>query len=411
MKEAAKYLIIGGGIAGTTAAETIRQQDKDGSIAIISDEPYGLYSRIMLSKPNFFLEKIPFEKVWLKQTSWYQEQNIKLIAGKKAVELDVSKKTVVLDDGTNIEYEKLLLAIGGCARKLTNPGSDKKNIFVLRTLDDAKGIIAATKTAKKAVTIGGGFVSFEMCDMLRMAGIEVTLLIREDCYWKNLLDETSGAMIEDALIKGGVKIIKQAEVAEFYGKEKVEGVVLKDGSKIDCDMAICGVGIFCPFSWLESAGIKAGRGILANEFLETNIPDIWTAGDSAEFKDIIIGETVQLGNWVNAQMQGKAAGLNMVGKKEPFKLVSFYTTQGFGLTIAFVGDIRPKPERVIINRGSKEMNSYARIIIADGEVVGATLINRTQELSVISKIIEKDINVAGKEKELSDPAFNLSSLN
>lgn len=410
MKEAAKYLIIGGGIAGTTAAETIRQQDKEGSISIVSDEPHGLYSRIMLSKPNFFLEKIPFEKVWLKKESWYQEKNIKLIAGKKAVELDVSKKIIVLDDGMAIEYEKLLLAVGGCARKLTAIGFDKRNIFVLRTLDDAKGIIAATKKAKKAIAIGAGFVSFEMCEMLRMAKIDVTLLMREKRYWQYLLDETSGLMIEEALEKGGVNIMNETEVVEFYGEEKLEGAVLKDGRKIDCDLAIIGVGIQCLLSWIEGGGVKVGRGILANEFLETNVPDIWTAGDSAEFKDLILGETIQLGNWVNAQIQGKIVGLNMVGKKEPLKLVSFYTTQGFGITIAFVGDVRPEPGRIVINRGSRDMNSYARIIIAGDEVVGATLINRTQELGAISNIIKNDVKVTGKEKELSDPLFDLASL-
>lgn len=417
MESRIKYLIIGGGVAGTTAAETIRSRDKSGSIMIVSDEPYPLYSRIMLSKPNFFLEKIPFDNIWLKKDRWYEEKQVSLFLNKSAASLNTNNKKITLDDGKEINYDKLLLAIGGCARRFSGPGADKKGVFVLRSLDDAKSIIAGTKTAKQAIAIGGGFVSFEMCEMLRLAGIDVTLLVREDYYWQNLLDEPSGLMIEEALAKGGVKILRKTEVAEVLGGDQAEGLLLKDGNKLECDMVVVGIGLLCPFAWIEQAGIVVNRGVIANEYLETNAKDVWVAGDAAEFNDLILEERVQLGNWVNAQMQGRAAGFNMAAsldelgiRKEPFRMVSFYTTQGFGITIAFVGDVRPEKDRLIIPRGSPEQGSYSRILIKDGEVVGATLINRTQELGVITKIIEKNIKTAGRENNFSDPSFNLAEL-
>ena len=366
--EKIKYLIIGGGIAGTTAAETIRRHDASGSIGIVSDEPHRLYSRVMLSKPNFFLERIPFEQIWLKKDSWYAENDVGLIAGRRAAGLDAFKKTVTLDDGTPLAYEKLLLAIGG------------------------------------------GFVSFEMCEMLRMAGIAVTLILREPYYWQPLLDESSGRMIERALENGGVKILYAAEVSRVLGGSAVTGVALTNGAEIPCEMIIAGIGIFCPLEWIAHAGVAVNRGILANEYLETNQPDVWAAGDAAEFNDLILGERLQLGNWVNAQVQGRAAGANMAGQRQPFRMVSFYTTQGFGITIAFVGDVRPEKDRMIIPRGTPENGSYGRIIIKDGEVIGATLINRTAELAAISKMIEKDVKVAGREKELADTSFDLKTL-
>lgn len=144
------------------------------------------------------------------------------------------------------------------------------------------------------------------------------------------------------------------------------------------------------------------------------MPDVWAAGDVAEFKDLILDETVQLGNWVNAREQGRIAGLNMIGEKTPFKFVSFYSTQGFGISIAFIGDVRPEPERIIIKRGSPEINSYARIIVLNKgdrrEIEGATLINRTGEMSAIAKLIESNIDVSQKLKELADPNFALKSL-
>src|SRR3989344_7918772 len=408
--EKARYLIIGGGISGTTAAETIRRSDPTGSIIIVSDEPYRLYSRIMLSKPNFFLEKIPFDQIWLKKESWYTENNVQLVLGKSAVRLDSQVKTVTLNTGEKLRYEKLLLAVGGCARRWELPGAEKRGIFYLRTLDDAKTIMAAVKTVKHAVAIGGGFISFEMCDMLRLAGIDVTLLLRESYFWEPMLDETSGRMIEDALEKGGVKIMRNTEVSEIIGENAVEAVITKKGEKIPCQIASVGIGVFCPFTWVAEAGVKVNRGILSDEYLETSVPDIFVAGDSAEFKDLVLGEQIQLGTWVNAQMQGRTAGLNMTGAKNLFSMVSFYTTQGFGITIGFVGDVRPEKDRLIISRGSKEMNSYARLLLKDGKLMGATLINRTQELGPLSKLIEKRTNLAGKESELADVSFSLANL-
>lgn len=412
------YLIIGGGIAGTTAAETIRGHDPSGSIGIVSDEPHRLYSRIMLSKPNFFLGKISFDQIWLKKEAWYGENKIEFIAGKKAVGLDPVKKIIRLDNGQDIGYQKLLVATGGCPRLWPIPGTDKQGVFYLQTLDDAKAIIAAMKSAKKAVAVGGGFISFEICEMLRMAGIEVTLVMRESYYWEPLLDQAAGGIIEKAIGQGGVKVIKNSEVEKVEGGDRVCEVVTKDGKRIECDMIITGIGVYCDTEWLRPSGLAIGRGILTNEYLETNLPEVFAAGDAAEFKDIILGHRIQLGNWVNAQSQGRAAGNNMTvsidklgtRRPKPFKMVSFYTTQGFGITIAFAGDVRPSQDRIIITRGSPESGSYGRIIIKDGEIVGTTLINRTQELWAISKLIESDAKVDGLEKELTDPSFELKQL-
>jgi len=409
-----EYLIIGGGVAGATAAETIRQKKSTASVAVINDEPYALYSRVMLSKPSFFLGKIPFDQVWLKGAEWYKEHNIAFLGGKKAVGIDAINKTVSLDDGTKYGYKNLLIATGVCPRKWEVAGADKKGIYYLRTLDDGKAIMKAVKSAKRAITIGGGFISFEMAELLKMAGLETTAVIRESYFWEPTLDEASGRMIEKALKDRGVKITYKAEVSEISGKDEVEGIVLKDGRRIECDMIICGIGAVCEAGWLKSSELKLNRGILTNEYLETSLPDVWAAGDVAEFKDLILDETVQLGNWVNAREQGRIAGLNMIGEKTPFKFVSFYSTQGFGISIAFIGDARPGPERIVIKRGSPEANSYARIIILNKgdrkEVEGATLINRTGEMSAIAKLIESNIDVSQKLKELADPNFALKSL-
>jgi NAD(P)H-nitrite reductase large subunit len=417
--ESYKYLIIGGGAAGTSAAETIREKDAFGTIAIISDEAHPLYSRVMLSKPNFFLGKIPFDQIWMKGANWYETNKITFVGGRTVTALDAGKKIVTLDDGKQISYEKLLIATGVRTRPWNIPGSDKKGIFSLRTLEDGQKIMEAIKTGKKAVTIGGGFIGFEMADLMHLAGLDTTMLLREDYFWQPTLDETSGKMIENALAVAGVKILKNTEVTEVVGEENTEGVVLKDGTKLDCDIIIVGIGVVPPnLDFAKNAGIETKNAILANEFLETNVADIWTAGDIAEYKDLLLEENIQLGNWVNAREQGRVAGLNMAAsagvsgaEKTLFRFVSFYTTQGVGINIAFVGDARPLPDRTIILRGSPESGSYERILVdTKGELVGATMINRTGDMSTISKLIENNVDITTHATDLGDANFDLKNL-
>jgi NAD(P)H-nitrite reductase large subunit len=155
----------------------------------------------MLSKSEFFLGKIPLEKVFLKHDPWYKENNIELIAGRKAVRLDTTKKIVMLNDGVELNYEKLLLAIGSCSRKLDIPGVDKEGVFVLRTISDAKALMKKTKKAKHAIAIGGGFTNFEICNLFRKIGLEAMLVIREPHFWDPVFDKPSGEIIEKALEK------------------------------------------------------------------------------------------------------------------------------------------------------------------------------------------------------------------
>ena len=405
-----KYLIVGGGVAGTTAAETIRATDKEGSIAIVSDEPYRFYSRILLSKPNFFLEKIPFDQIWLKDEAWYRQNQISLMLGKEATKLDPKGRVVSLNDGSAWHYEKLLLAVGACARRWSVPGAEKKGVLSLRTLDDAKEVISRVKNIKQAILIGSGFISFEMADMLVMAGVDTTLVILESYYWEPVLDEASGRMIEKVLIEHGVKILHKSEVFQIEGEENVTGVVLKDGTKLPCQLIVAGIGVECPLGWIKEAGVIVNRGILADEYLQTNFADIYAAGDCAEFNDLVLGERVLLGNWVNAQVHGRTAAANMVGGHQPSKMVSFYTTQGMGLAIAFVGNVRVTPDREVVVRGTLEAGSYGRLILHNGKLVGATLLNLTREMGMLAKIIEGGADLTAKKPFLADLKNDLSMI-
>jgi nitrite reductase (NADH) large subunit len=404
------YLIIGGGIAGTTAAETLRKKDAVSSIAIVSDEPHPLYSRVLLSKVGILNGEKPLDSVFLKNQAWYDTNKITLISGTTATGLNAAAKKVTLSGGKDAEYDKLLLATGVHAKKWTVTGAEKKGVLHLRGLDDMKALIEAFRTKKHAILIGSGFVSFEIAEVLRSLNINTTLVMREKYYSEPVLSEAEGKMIEKNLEDHGVVIKRDMEVTEVLGDGVVTGVLLRDGTKLDCDMVLSMIGIMYPIQWLRSSGIKLNTGIVTNEFLETSLPNVWSAGDTTEYFDKVLKEPFMYGSWMNARAQGETAALNMTGKKTELRVVSFQTSNGFGNTIGITGDIRVLPGRTVINRSSPIDNSHCRLLIKDGVIVGATIINRVQELATISRLIKEEVNISAKLGEMGSAKFDLKTL-
>ena len=385
------YLIIGGGIAGTTAAETIRKYDSEGSITIVSDEPHRLYSRILLSKPGFFLGEIPRERIFLRKENWYKQKDIHFLPGKKAVSLHPQKQKITLDDGQKILYQKLLLATGGSPKKWVVPGADKKGIHFLQTLHQAEKIIGSLSKIKRAVVVGGGFVSFELCDLLRKAGKEVVLITRRLQFWGSVFHEQGSTLILQAIKKAGVQVILQTEVICVEGEDSVTSVVCANGQSLSCDAIFVGIGMEYETGWLNEAGIKTGSGICTDAFLQTSLPSVWAAGDIAKFDDVLMGESVQYGNWVNAQRQGEYVGRMMTKQTtEPFRCVSSYTSSGFGLHLSFVGDIRREGREIISENGID--GSYKQLFLKQNILVGSVLINRVKDIGEMVQAIEQRKN-------------------
>jgi len=408
-----KYVIIGGGIAGTTAAESIRKLDREGKIAIISDEPYRLYSRVLLSKPGWVLGEQPFDNVWLKTDAWYEENNIHLFRGLSATMLDADRKCVALSDDDVLSYEKLLLATGAHNRMWNVPGADKEGIHYLRTIHDAQGLCeVAQGEPKKIVTIGSACVSFEIIEILRSRGFAVTAVMREKYFFEPQLSKLGVEPIERTLEEHGVEIIREMDVVEVLGGSHVEGVRLADGRELTCDYILPFIGVELPLEWVKAAGIATRRGIYANKYLETNVPDVYTAGDTAEYWDVCLGETVTMGNWMSARLQGEVAGKNMVGpERMHFEQVSFHSSHGFGYTIGWVGDVRPLPDRTIVHIPvENDIEDHCRIVVRHGRIIGGTTVNRPDLMMLITKLVKSKIDVRDKLEALGDGTVDLKSL-
>src|SRR3989344_6448907 len=247
------YLIIGGGIAGTTAAETIRSQDSASSIVILTEESNRLYSRVLL--PHYLRNENTLESLFLRTEGSYQEKNIQLIAGERAIKIDTATKQVTTDKSSIFKYQKLLLATGGKVNRLVVPGSDLNEVVYLRTFEDAKKIRELISKSRQAAVLGGGFIGIDLVQSFVKNGLATTAIIREKAFWESVVGENSGKLLSQILENHGVKILTETVAEEFVGQERLEGIRLTGGTTVKADIAGVGIGIHLDIDYLKDSGL------------------------------------------------------------------------------------------------------------------------------------------------------------
>lgn len=378
------YLIIGCGIAGITAAETIRTNDQNGTIAIVGEEPYIVYSRVLL--PRYIKGKLERNKLFLRKKEDFEAKKIDLILGKKLVAINTKNKTVALSDGDEIAYGKIIIATGGKIKEIGIKGSDKKNVFYLQTLDDSDAIKNALPEIKIASVIGGGFIALEFLDIFASAKIQTTLICRRNTLFSGALEETGTKLLEKIFLEYGIETILNETVTEFIGKEKVDGILTSDGRKISCDAIGIGIGLERNISFVSDSNIKTKEGILTDVYLNAG-ENIFAAGDVAEYYDQSTGKSRLSGNWNSAFLQGKTAGLNASGKNSEFASITSYSAANLGFNLIFIGETKNFSDN--ISRIDDTKRKYERIFLLDGKVMGAALINMPEERQKITKLIEQ----------------------
>ncbi|MDO8486762.1 MAG: FAD/NAD(P)-binding oxidoreductase [Candidatus Curtissbacteria bacterium] len=429
------YLIVGGSAAGTTAAEVIRSRNGEGSITIVTDEEEE-YSRVLL--PFYSRNKIKREQVFLKTPDWYKQKNIELLKKTKATGLNCADHLITLSDGEEIQYGKLLISIGGRVIRLDAAGSQLENILYFRTLEDTDKVIKAASSAKAGVIVGGGLISLDFATCFKANNVgEVTILVKEPYFWANRLGPDSSKVMVSVLAKNGVKVLTGEEVERFEFEQgrtlfkgptlnnKVATVVTKSGKRFECGVVGVGIGIKVDLEWIAKAGVKTNRGILTNEYLETNVKDVYAAGDCAEFADVIFGRQHMMGNWANATSQGQAAAKGMVGERTIYETASSYSDSFFEGTYSFIGVTDMAFADEVISRGSVESGKMTQIYIktigrwprgASGpegntkRIVGATVINSAGEVAPLTAAVKGKVDVSFLVDKLADTNFDLNQL-
>lgn len=384
------YLIVGGGVAGTTCAEELRKRDASAQITILSEEQHPLYSRVLL--PHYMKGKIPRERVFLKRETWYVEQNIEWHPGVLAQHLDVRNKFVGTSDGREYTYDKLLIATGGEVRPLEE---DMRGVSYFRTLDDADQflqLVTEQGNQARGMVYGSGFIACEYINLFKHFSIPMAVAYRGPHFWTHSLLPEAGELIAHTVGANGVEVLENTPLQSLKGDTELRGIVTRHGEHHATILGV-GIGIEPDFSWLRDAGIEVGAGVKANEFLETNVPDVFTAGDVAEFFDPILGRQIQIGNWMNAMSQGRTLAKTMTGERTRFQLVSSYATNVLGLEIIFVGDVEKAAAEKIELIGSLETGGITQVFERDGRVVGAAIIGRNKDRAPITKAIQEKTNI------------------
>ena len=334
----ASVVIVGGGAAGNAAAEMLRREGYDGPVTLISADESLPYDRPNLSK-DYLAGTAPEEWIPLRSADFYREQKIDTLTNISVTSVDPKAKQVTLSDGRSLGYGALLLATGAEPVRLSIPGDDLLHVCYLRTLADSRRIIAKAENAKRAVVIGASFIGLEVAASLRERKLEVAVVGKGSLPLAKVLGRELGNLIRETHESHGVKFYLGRTPAVIQDRN----VQLDDGTTLECDLVVAGIGVRPNTALAEKAGIATDNGILVNEFMETNIPGIFAAGDIARWPDPRAGR-IRVEHWVLAERQGQTAARNILGAGQPFTDPPFFWSNHFDLEIRYVGHRRGDDE-------------------------------------------------------------------
>ena len=421
-----KYVIIGAGVAGYAAMEAIRSIDKAGEIIMISDDPFGYYSRPGLA--YYLTGELHDKALYPRTADNYKKLNFKFLKG-RVTRIMRSEHALEMDGKSRLVYEKLLIAVGARALPLEIPGAKLDGVVKLDHLTDAKNILKLAKRGKTAVVVGGGITALELTEGLLARGMNVHYLLRGDRYWSNVLDKHESLVVEGRLQAEGVTLHHHAELVEITGRNgRVSGVRLLDGRTMKCDLVAYAIGIKPCLELAQNTDLALDRGILVDEHLQTNDPDIFAAGDVAQAYDPLSGRSVLDSLWNPARDQGHVAGMNMAGHKTAYlKSPPFNVTRLAGLTITIIGAVghgrdedvvgiargdsetwRELPD-AIVAQGGFDIN-HVRLLIGEKKLIGALLMGDQMLSLPLQKMIAGGANIAPIREKLMAPDAPIADL-
>jgi NAD(P)H-nitrite reductase large subunit len=386
---------------------------------LIGDDPYGFYSRPGLA---YYLTGELHDKALFPRTADdLRKLNFRYIRG-QVTKILRAEHILELDNQSTVSYGRLLIAVGAQALPLEVPGADLEGVLKLDHMSDAKLILKHARRGKTAVVVGGGITALELVEGLLSRGMKVHYLLRGDRYWSNILDEHESRIIEHRLREEGVTLHHHAEVIEVTGRNgKVNGARLLNGQLLNCDLLAYAIGIRPRVSLAKQAGLAIDRGILVNEYLQTNDPDIFAAGDVAQAYDPMSGRSILDSLWTPARQQGYTAGQNMAGKKTAYlKAPPFNVTRLAGLTTTIIGTVgrgrdadlvgiargdsetwRQLPDCIVAQTGF-EVNRL-RLLVGEKTLFGAILIGDQQLSLALEKIISNKVDISSIREKLLMP--------
>lgn len=415
------YVIIGNGIAGVTAAETIRSEDSSAQITIIANDSHPVYYRPALK--DYLAGRVRDEKLWARPPSFYQEYAIQCMSD-RVVGINVSQHSVFLQSGRQIGYERLLLANGANPRTLSCSGMNLVGVTTLRTIADYQAVLGYLQQVRRVVVVGSGTLALESVEVLRQRGYQVSHLLRHQTLWSEVLDPTASDLVLQQERRDGVDLHPGEEIAEIVGEQgRVSGVVTTQGVHIPCDMVIIAIGIEPITDFIRQSGIACGKGVRVDGAMRTNAPDVYAAGDVVEMSHPLTGRTRIIGQWYPAVQQARAAAYSMLdipGREHIFQQDSpgdsntiyhnyLNATFLYGMDFASVGltTIRGYPFQEIV--AEPQPRTYRKVIFKDGVPVGMLSLGNRKDALAFKRAIDHGVNLMSVASFLFNKDFNLNA--
>jgi 3-phenylpropionate/trans-cinnamate dioxygenase ferredoxin reductase subunit len=384
-------IIVGASHAAAQLAPSLRQEGWEGKIVVIGDESYLPYQRPPLSK-GFMVGDKTVDDLLIRKQALYDKFDVEFKLGVIVESIDRANKTITLNNGENLNYDKLALCTGSRVRKVPLPGSDLPGVHYLRDLNDVENIKAGILAGNKAVIIGGGYIGLETAASLKAMGMDVTILEMAPRVLARVTAPELSEFYTRVHLEEGVNIQTGVAVSEIQGEAKAERVVCADGSVFEADLIVIGVGIIPNVELAEAAGLAVENGVIVDEFASTCDPDIVAAGDCANHLNELYGIRLRLESVPNATEQAKSAAASLCGKKKEYKALPWFWSDQYDLKLQIAG-LSQGYDNVVI-RGDKDTGrSFVAFYFKDGKLISADCVNRPQEFMMSKKIITEGVAV------------------
>lgn len=392
------FVVVGGGLAGAKAVETLRDEGFDGPVTLIGAEPERPYERPPLSK-GVLLGNDPPESVYVHDPQWYAKHDVTLRTGIAATGIDRTARKVRLDDGDEIAYDRLLLATGATPRPLRVPGGERA--LLLRTLADSARISAAVTEGTRLVVVGHGWIGLEVAAAARSRGATVTVVGTSALPLRGVLGDEMATVFADLHRSHGVTLHLGAQVVSV----DEEAVRLADGTALPCDVVVAGIGVTPNVRIAADAGLAVDDGVLVDRRLATSDPDIFAAGDIAAVDHPLLGHRVRVEHWATALHTGPAAARAMLGQDVSYDRLPYFYTDQYDLGMEYTGWVPPGADATVVVRGDLTTREFIAFWLVDGLVVAGMNVNVWDVTGPIGELIRSRRPV--DPALLADPAHRL----
>jgi 3-phenylpropionate/trans-cinnamate dioxygenase ferredoxin reductase subunit len=399
-------VVVGAGQAGGETAIELRKLGFKGRVVIVGEEPHLPYKRPPLSKA-YLAGEVEAHSLYLMQPAQLEKAGIEFIGDTRVTRINRAMETLTLDHDRTLAYDKLMLATGGHARALTLPGADRANVFLLRTIADVEALRARCTAGKRAVIIGGGFIGLEVAAVLRKHGLQVTVLEGLPRVLARVTVPEVSAFFERVHREAGVDLRTGVKIAALEGEPEVGAVRLQDGTRIEADFIVVGIGLNASTELAADAGLAVDNGIVVDEYARTADENIYAAGDCTNHPSEFLGRRVRLESVQNAVEQARAAARAMMGRPEPYRMVPWFWSDQYDLKLQMVG-MSAGFEQMVLRGDPTTARAFAAFYLKDGRLIAADAVNHPVDFMFAKKLVAARTSV--DPTQLADAAVPLKSL-